>query len=189
MLMTCQTWREAWFRLFFKTGTCLYYHMQPGLLPWHTLVPVVVYSDWTMRLPCGCRAAPLLCGNWCLWYCRVAAVPWVTVLATCPALTAFRVKRRSHRSGRGGEASACHVGQGGSSEICDGPTRRIQQDQGNGIWWRFTFSLSCKCLITAVPWSSKFWTNSHVLICMLSNCFSLSCNWCYSFSMLCCWSQ
>lgn len=83
---------------FFKTGTCLYYHTQPGSRSWHTLVPVVVYSDWTMWLPCGCQAAPLLCGNWCLWYCRVAAVPWVTVLATCPALAAITVRRRWHRS-------------------------------------------------------------------------------------------
>lgn len=46
----------------------------PGSLSWHALVSVVVYSDWTMWLPCGCQAAPLLGGNWCLWYCRVVAV-------------------------------------------------------------------------------------------------------------------
>lgn len=97
---------------------------------WPSLVPVVVYPDWTMWLPCGCQAAPLLCGNWCLWYCRVATMLWLTGLATCPALAANMVWKGARREGGreggggtglvGGEGSTCHMGQGGCDEICDG---------------------------------------------------------------------
>lgn len=141
----------SFFFFFFNANMFVLSYAPPGSLSWHSLVPVVVYSDWTMWLPCGCQAAPLLCGNWCLWYCRVAAVLWVTDLATCPALAAIMVRRRRRRRGGGGTGlvggvgSTCHVGRGALRWNMWRPiTRQIQQDQGDGICLPFTFS-GCKC--------------------------------------------
>lgn len=79
---------------------------------WHSLLPVVVYPDWTMWLPCGCQAAPLLCGNWCLWWCRLAMVLWLTGLATCPALAASVAWKGVQERGRGGTGRGGGVGGG-----------------------------------------------------------------------------
>lgn len=95
---------------------------------WPSPVPVVVYPDWTMWLPCGCQAAPLLCGNWCLWYCSVAMVLWLTGLATCPALAANMVwkgARKKVGSGTGlagGKGSVGLKRWQGCNEICGSQT-------------------------------------------------------------------
>lgn len=144
MLNFCQTWGKAWFCHFLNVNMFILSYTPPGSLSWHSLVPVVVYSDWTMWLPCGCQAAPLLWGNCCLWYCRVAAEPWVTDLATCPALAAIAVRRRRRGGGGtglvGAEGSTCHVGRGGA------PVKYVMADHeadstGSGWWHLFAFHL------------------------------------------------
>lgn len=159
-MTTCQSCRHAWaqFRI---TWTQLQHmcarthtHTHKLSLFWPSLVPVVVYPDWTMWLPCGCQAAPLLCGNWCQWYCRVAAMLWLTGLATCPALPAnmaWRGARREgggwHRAGRGWRLGLSHGAEGLRWNMWWPNTRQIQQDSGDGICLCLGFQQAAENLI------------------------------------------
>lgn len=98
---------------------------------WHSLVPVVVYPDWTVWLPCGCQAAPLLCGNWCLWCCRVATVLWLTGLATCPALAANVAWKRGGGKAMGGIGTG---EQGVSARHVTGENSRWAWVSSNQRW-------------------------------------------------------
>lgn len=174
-MTTCQSCRHAWaqFRI---TWTQLQHmrahtHTHKLSLFWPSLVPVVVYPDWTMWLPCGCQAAPLLCGNWCQWYCRVAAMLWLTGLATCPALPANMEWRGArgegggwHRAGRGWRLGLSHGAGGLRWNMWWPNTRQIQQDSGDGICLCLGFQQAAENLIKVPDHKCLLWFPLKLLI-------------------------